>query len=105
MSAVSINNQEALVEVLDASLSSSPVVATQPQPTAPWLRWSTFFFLTVAVALIFLSPPHPVILTVIPVCLMLGAALLMPWGLKEQSLLCAATTLSYTGASVIRSSV
>ena len=98
MSGVSINNREALVEVLGASLSSSPVAATQPQPAAPWLRWSTFFFLTVAVALIFLSPPHPVILAVIPVCLMLGAALLMPWGLKEQSLLCAATTLSYTGA-------
>ena len=48
-----------------------------------------------AALLVFLPPATPV-LAVIPVCLVLGAATFIPWGLKEQGFLCLVVTLSYT---------
>ncbi len=49
-----------------------------------------------AAALLVFLPPGPPVLVVIPICLMLGAVTFIPWGLKEQGLLCLVATLSYT---------
>ncbi|MBI3302586.1 MAG: GAF domain-containing protein [Deltaproteobacteria bacterium] len=84
------------MEVVDLHLYSSSAAETQPSPAAHPLRWSIPFFLAVAATLTFLSPPHALMLTVISVCLMLGTALFIPWGPKEQGLLCVVTALSYT---------
>ena len=53
----------------------------------------------VAAALVgFLRPAAP-FLVVIPGCLVFGAALFLPWGLKEQGFLCLVAVLSYTIAA------
>ena len=49
----------------------------------------------VTALLVFLPPAAPV-LAVIPVCLVLGAATFIPWGLKGQGFFCLVVTLSYT---------
>lgn len=86
------------MEELGSRLSAPDTVETQPPLTAslPW--WSVPITLIISGALTFVSMSFSPMLTAIPVCLVLGTALLIPWGLKEQGLLCAVTTLTYTAA-------
>jgi signal transduction histidine kinase len=86
------------VEVVDFRLFSSAAAEVQPSLAVRSLRWSMLFFPSVAVLLIFLGSSHALILTVASVCLILGAALFVPWGVKGQGLLCMVTALSYTVA-------
>jgi GAF domain-containing protein len=57
-----------------------------------------FLIFAAAALLVFLPPATPV-LAVVPICLVLGAAIFIPWGLKAQGLLCLVATLSYTIAA------
>src|SRR5918996_4035169 len=64
----------------------------------PFFGWSILLSVAMATVLIFLCPAAPVVV-VIPAGVVLGAPLLIPWGLKEQGLLCGVVALSYTIAT------
>ncbi|HEV8712985.1 MAG TPA: GAF domain-containing sensor histidine kinase [Candidatus Binatia bacterium] len=64
----------------------SPLLAASPL---------TLLFVGAAALAVFLFPATP-LLVVIPLCLVLGAVIFIPWGLEAQGLLCLVATLSYT---------
>src|SRR4051794_39317898 len=64
--------------------------------SSPWAPPPLAILFFVAAALLALLRPATPEMAMIPVCLVLGAVIFIPWGLQAQACLCLVATLSYT---------
>src|SRR5260221_9728334 len=83
------------IEEMAPHLFSSPTDGTSGFSKAFPSPWPIFFLLTAFAITLPLSREALPLALVVLICGILSCALLVPWGLKEQSLVCAVAGASY----------